>query len=35
MGAFCARTGYTPTEFWEMHHQEVEYIMRELNKQHG
>jgi len=35
MGDFCAATGYTPTEFWEMTQDEVEYIGRGLKKQNG
>jgi hypothetical protein len=35
MGAFCAATGYTPTEFWEITHEEFNYIAEELRKQNG
>jgi hypothetical protein len=35
MGRFCAATGYTPTEFWEMTNEEVQYITKELNKKNG
>jgi hypothetical protein len=35
MAKFCARTGYTPQEFWEMENDEVQYITRELNKKNG
>jgi hypothetical protein len=35
MGEFCAATGYTPGEFWEMTNEEVEAISRGLRKQNG
>jgi hypothetical protein len=35
MGEFCAATGYTPNEFWEMTSEEVEAIARGLKKQNG
>jgi hypothetical protein len=35
MGNFCAATGIPPREFWEMKHEEVEYIVRGLNKRNG
>jgi hypothetical protein len=35
MGEFCAATGYTPQEFWEMSHEEIEYISRGLRKKNG
>jgi len=35
MGDFCAATGYTPQQFWEMERIEVEYISRGLRKKNG
>jgi hypothetical protein len=32
MGDFCAVTGYTPTEFWEMEQREVAAIAEGVKK---
>jgi hypothetical protein len=35
MGNFCAATGFTPKEFWELTGEEYQYILEGVNKQNG
>jgi len=35
MGDFCAVTGYTPTQFWELTHEEVIAIAKGVKNKNG
>jgi hypothetical protein len=35
MGDFCAQTGFTPKQFWELTQEEYEWIVRGLKKKNG
>jgi hypothetical protein len=35
MGDFCAATGFTPTEFWELTNEEVVWITKGVRKKNG
>jgi hypothetical protein len=35
MGGFCAATGYTPQQFWEITNEEFSAISRALRRNNG